>query len=423
MEIIVAALLVISLLLESCASLPTSEPQDSRQDALMLLLAIHSLVLGEEDAEDAGLGPNGSGVLLRPAVLPAAGPIEEVKAAIQVLDAECAQERVAIQNTLPEADMGAAIAGLDQVCQAELSRLRAVLSDLRAQRKGHRFRHTLVGKGLAGVWKFVKQTVRGSGPEILLALATGGGGIVVKRILIAQGRAGLRKEVRTALGRALARKGVSPELLKLVNLSPGTWPPRKPGTEDQTASGKAEDAAEDQTAPGEAEGAAEAQAVIEDFSTTDFELPADGLWTAVCRHRHPEDWTIKWTLAINLMASSFTSHAEWTRAAVEQGGWLYSYQLAHEGLGEIAKDGMLEGPFREITTLVWRKEGVVSDPQETAYEGRMYGVISADLKTICISRGEDPGAYDVDYIRRIGREAFFGPDAGCEAECIITQEP
>jgi hypothetical protein len=200
-------------------------------------------------------------------------------------------------------------------------------------------------------------------------------------------------------------------LLKLVNLSPGTWPPRKPGIGNQTEAGGAEE-------PGEV------PVSTEDFSpTVAFELPADGLWTAVCRHRYPEDWTIDWTLSINLMARSFNGRAEWTRAAVDQGGWLYSYQMVHEGLGSITEDGMLEGPYREVTTLVWSREGVASDPQVSKYEGKMYGVISEDMKTICISRGEDPGAYDVEYIRRIGREAFFGPGAGCEAECTITQGP
>jgi len=92
-------------------------------------------------------------------------------------------------------------------------------------------------------------------------------------------------------------------------------------------------------------------------------------------------------------------------------------------VGEITEDGMLHGPLHEVETWTSSKAGVVGNPQVTEYEGNMYGVVSADLKTICISRGEDPGAYDIDYIRRIGREAFFGPDAGCEAECTITMEP
>ena len=55
----------------------------------------------------------------------------------------------------------------------------------------------------------------------------------------------------------------------------------------------------------------------------------------------------------------------------------------------------------------------------------MYGVIAADLNSICIGPGEDAPrlAYDIEYIRRIGREAFFGPDSGCEAECTIAQGP
>jgi hypothetical protein len=53
----------------------------------------------------------------------------------------------------------------------------------------------------------------------------------------------------------------------------------------------------------------------------------------------------------------------------------------------------------------------------------MYGAISADLESICIDPGDDPGNYDIDYIRRIGREAFFGPDMGCAAECTISKSP
>jgi len=169
---------------------------------------------------------------------------------------------------------------------------------------------------------------------------------------------------------------------------------------------------------------AAAQAVIEDSSPTDpFVLPADGLWTAVCKHRYPGDWTIDWTLSINLSTRSFVARAEWNRSAVEQGGWLYSYQLIHEGSGSITEDGMLEGPFSEVETTVWSKAGVNGGPQTRTSEGGMYGVISADLMSICISRGEDPGNYDIDYIRRIGREAFFGADMGCEAECTLGLSP
>ena len=168
---------------------------------------------------------------------------------------------------------------------------------------------------------------------------------------------------------------------------------------------------------------ASAQAVIADSSpTAPFELPADGLWTAVCKHRNPGDWTIDWTLSLNLSARSFDARAEWNRSAVEQGGWLYSHHRIHEGSGSITEDGMLEGPFVEVETTTWSKAGVNGGPQTLTSEGRMYGVISADLESICISRGEDPGNYDIDYIRRIGREAFFRPDAGCEAECTISKE-
>jgi hypothetical protein len=167
-----------------------------------------------------------------------------------------------------------------------------------------------------------------------------------------------------------------------------------------------------------------AQAVIEDSSpTAPFELPADGLWTAVCRHRDPQDWAIDWTLSLNLRARSFDARAKWTRQVTESDGWLHSYQLDHEGLGSITEDGMLEGSFREVTTLVFSQGGVVGAPQVTEREGRMYGAISADLKSICISRGEDPGNYDIDHIRRIGRGAFFGAGMGCEAECTISTGP
>ena len=405
-EIVVALLLVVSLLLEACGGAPASDAAGARQDARMLLLAIHSLALGEEDVEDAGLVPGGSGALMRRTFLPEAGPIDEVKAAIQDVEAECARARGEIENLLPEADKSEEIAALEEACQAELAKLQTTLRELRRARDKSYWRRTKVGRGLAFAWQTVKKNRR----AIALALVTGGASLA-KKALIDAGRAALRAEARMQIGRFLARKGISPEFLERVNLSPGGWPPRRAGSGGRTASD-------------ESEGAGEPPASIDELLSTDsFQLPADGLWTATCRHRYPEDWTIEWTIAINLMAGSFTSHAEWTRVAVEQGGWLYSYQLAHEGLGEISEDGMLQGPFREVTTLVWSKGGVVSDPQKTEAEGRMYGVISADLKTICLSRGEDPGAYDVEYIRRIGREAFFGPDAGCEAECTITQGP
>lgn len=169
-----------------------------------------------------------------------------------------------------------------------------------------------------------------------------------------------------------------------------------------------------------------AQAEIEGFSpTVGFELPADGLWTAVCTHRPCAgcggEWT--WTLSVNLLTRTFESHAEFNESSVDAGGWLYTTHLVHEGSGKITEDGMLHGPFHETTTLTWSKAGVEGGPQVTGSENNMYGVIAADLNSICISRGEDPGAYDIDYIRRIGREAFFEPDKGCEAECTITKEP
>ena len=57
----VAVLLVASLLLEACGGAPATEAAGSRQDARMSLLAIHSLAVGEEEAEDACLAPGGSG--------------------------------------------------------------------------------------------------------------------------------------------------------------------------------------------------------------------------------------------------------------------------------------------------------------------------------------------------------------------------
>jgi hypothetical protein len=225
-EIVVAALLVVSLLLEACGAAPSSETVNSRKDARMLLLAIHGIAVGEEDAEDAGLGPRGTGVWLRPTFLPEAGPIDEVKAAIRDLEAECAQERAAIQDTPPEADTGEAIAALDDVCRAELAQLQQVLNDLWARRsRGSWWKRTFAGKVLAGAWKFTKQTVKRSASTVLLAVISGGGGVVVKHILIGRGRADLEREARRFLGRALARKGVGPPLLDLVGLSPGRWPP------------------------------------------------------------------------------------------------------------------------------------------------------------------------------------------------------
>ncbi len=126
---------------------------------------------------------------------------------------------------------------------------------------------------------------------------------------------------------------------------------------------------------------------------------------------------------MNLLARSFESHAEYNLSYTDSGGWPHTTHLVHNGVGEITEDGMLHGPFHETTTLGFSEGGVVGEPQVIESENNMYGVISADLKSICISRGEDPGNYDIDYIRRIGREAFFGPDVGCEAECTITKEP
>jgi hypothetical protein len=159
--------------------------------------------------------------------------------------------------------------------------------------------------------------------------------------------------------------------------------------------------------------------------TAPFELPADGLWTAECRQRPCAGCTGQWTwaLAINLGTKSFESHAVYDLSSVDSGGWLHTTHLVHEGAGEIAADGMLHGPFHETTTLSSSKGGVVGEAQVIEYDNNLYGVFSADLRSICISRGEDPGNYDVDYIRRIGREAFFGPDMGCEAECTIGMSP
>ncbi len=122
----VAALLVL-LLTEACGGAPASDAAGSRQDARMLLLAIHSLALGGEDAEDAGLAPGGSGALMRPASVPEAGPIDEVKAAIREVEAECARARVEIENLLPEADKSEEIAALDEACRVEVAKLQAPL--------------------------------------------------------------------------------------------------------------------------------------------------------------------------------------------------------------------------------------------------------------------------------------------------------
>jgi len=410
-EIVVAVLLIASLLSEACGVAPTGEGRTSRQDARMLLLAIHSLALGEEDAESAGLGRRGTGVLLRPVVRPEADPINEVTAAIQELKAECARARVEIENLLPEADKSEEIAQLDQACQVELAALQAKLTELKGRRDKSWWRRTWLGRRLAGAWQRVKRTVRKDAPLIVLVAATGGGALV-KKYLIQTGRSALRAEGRSELGRTLARMGVDQQLLQRVNLSPGEWPPRRPG------SGSQAQAAEE-------EGAAAAQAVVEDFSpTAPFELPADGLWDAVCTQRPCAGcsgvWS--WTLSINLGIRAFESRAEFRESNPQPNGWTRYTYLTHEGRGDITEDGMLHGPFHEVSEQGERL-GDVASSDVRQYDGNMYGAFSADLKSICISRGEDPGNYDIDYIRRIGREAFFGPDRGCEAECTISKSP
>ncbi|MBM3123099.1 MAG: hypothetical protein FJZ97_13090, partial [Chloroflexi bacterium] len=201
MEIVTALLLVASLLMEACDAAPASEGSASRQDARMLLLAIHSLALGEEDAESAGLGPRGTGVLLRPVVRPEANPIDEVKAAIQDLQAECERAKVEIANTLPEADMSQEIAALDQACQAEIAALQATLAQLRYRRDKSWWRGRWLGRRLAGAWQRVKRAVRKDAPLLALAAVTGGGALV-KKYLIQTGRSALRAEGRSELGRA-----------------------------------------------------------------------------------------------------------------------------------------------------------------------------------------------------------------------------
>jgi hypothetical protein len=407
-DIGLAILLTGSLLLDACGAAAYTNAGDSRQDARMLLLAIHSVALGEEEVEGAQPTPQGTGARARPALRPPAGPIDEVKAAIRDLEADCARERAAIQDTLPEADMGEAVAAVDQICQAELARLQAVLKELRRARDRSWWRRAWVGRALAWTWRTAKKEA----PVILLGWATGGGE-AAKHLLIERGRRDLQKEARTALGRALARKGIRPELLQLVNLSPGTWPPR-----GRSSSGRA--------TPDEGDGAGQPTPALDELFTSDsIQLPADGLWTAECTKRPCADcegeWT--WTLSMNLLARSFESHADYTWSTTDTGGWLHTTHLVHEGLGEITEDGMLHGPYHETTTLGFSKGNVIGTPQVNNSDGNMYGVIASDLGAICLSRGEDPGNYDIDYIRRLGREAFFEPDRGCEAECTITQGP
>jgi hypothetical protein len=304
-EFAAVVFLIVSLTLEACGGAPVREAAGSRRDARALVLAIHSLVLDEEDAENAGLGPGGSGALMRPAYLPRLGPIDEVKAALRDLEAECARARVEIENLLPEADKSEEIAALEEACQTELGMLRATLQELRARRDRSWWRRAWLGRRLASAWQTVKKNRR----AIALALVTGGTSLA-KKVLIDAGRAALKAEARMQIGRFLAKRGITPEFLERVNLSPGQWPPRRAGSGDQTASG-------------EDEGAAAAQAVVEDFSSTaPFELPADGLWTAECSQRPcagcTGEWT--WTLAINLEFRFFESRAEYNDSKVDQGG-------------------------------------------------------------------------------------------------------
>jgi hypothetical protein len=48
-----------------------------------------------------------------------------------------------------------------------------------------------------------------------------GGASLAKKVLIDAGRAALRAEARMQIGRFLARRGINPEFLECVNLSPG----------------------------------------------------------------------------------------------------------------------------------------------------------------------------------------------------------
>lgn len=237
-QIGIAVLLTMSLLLDACGPVSPNPTFRSRQDAERLLQAIHSTALGEEDAELAEASTLSTGHLQRPALVPSSGSIDEMKAWIQMLQADCASERAAILSQFPEEAQALAISSLDDLCQQEIGQLQGVLDGLRAARNRRGwFRRTILGRALSFVWRRV---IKNNLPIIVLGLAAGSGEFV-KHFLIERGRSALQKEARTYLGRQLARKGVRVALLELVGLSPGRWPP------NVVASDEAESASPDST--------------------------------------------------------------------------------------------------------------------------------------------------------------------------------
>jgi hypothetical protein len=218
----IAVLLTMSLLLDACGPVSPNPTFRPRQDAERLLQAIHSTALGEEDTELAEASASSAGHLQRLAAAPSQGSIDELKAWIQMLQADCASERAAILSQFPEEAQALAISSLDNLCQQEIGQLRGVLDGLRAARNRRGwFRRTILGRALSFVWRRV---IKNNIPIIVLGLAAGSGEFI-KHFLIERGRSALQREARTYLGRQLARRGVRVGLLELVGLSPGRWPP------------------------------------------------------------------------------------------------------------------------------------------------------------------------------------------------------
>ena len=154
-----------------------------------------------------------------------------------------------------------------------------------------------------------------------------------------------------------------------------------------------------------------------------FLLPTSGIWTATCTHRHPEQWQIRWTLVLDLSDRTFTSKAEWAWDELAPDGWTYEHRITEGGSGSISDDGLLVGEYHTLSSITWTKNGITGKPQLITGRFGQYGAIAGDLASICISRGLDPGVHDPDYIRRIGRDAFFLPGSGCEADCTIGSSP
>ena len=386
-------LLILAICLASlpaCDQTSSTQPENSQEEAVLLMVAgLANLGLSEVELMATVSDTTSDGRIIPVVNRTAAEPatVNEIKVWMEQFSAQCDRLRQTMETTLQGDQKESAIALFDQHCQAQLARLSARAQALEKARQSRAAR----GLNFRKFFRWFRITVVEEGlKDVAMTYLTGGGGMafgkLVRHELTNRFRREATNEVKSWAGRRLSRKGVPDEVLALLKLPAG--------------------------------------ARQQPLATTDeTKLPDTGNWTADCEFTAPvEDWIMDYVIQIDLSARHFTSSLDaiWDEQRSD-------HEVRHNtwktrGAGTLFEDGMIEGPYSEVIEgQSLYSNGSTSNLESYSYSYLLYGALTSDLKSLCVSRGGEHPQFDADFVRAYGREQFCQEYA--EAVCTVTVNP